>query len=1111
VAASSPLSTSRRPTSGTPARDLIRCWERGPVVRTTPPLAQYLRDVKRRLGLGLTTRGLGLEIAAAVVLTVACVLLARPFGFVPWSVIAARALLFLGLAVVAAVVLVRPLAELRGHRWVRHVAARDPALAERLHTVLDRTRDADAPMRALLADETFERTGSVPPARVMPARVMLAWGTAALASLLALGWLGWRAPGALGHGTALLWAGWLQPAPAARQIAVEPGSVTVRRRADVLVRALPQGFYAEGAALSVQHEGSREWEPVPMLPRPDERGFEFVLAGVDTGLRYRVIAGGTTSTEYEVRVEEMPRIRSVKLVYHYPQWTGRPPHTAEPGGDVRAVAGTTVDVYVTTDRPLTSGVLRLNDAQSLDLQAAGANSRGQLTVTQDARYFIAALYGGEVVRLSDDYLIEVVSDRPPLAKVARPGRDVRASAIEEVTLGLQGEDDFALRGLELRYAVNGGPEVVVPVAARGPASEGAHTLALEPHALAPGDLVSYYAVARDAKTEARTDMYFIEVAPFEREFFQSQQSGSGGAGGGAGDQSGQISRRQKELVVATWNLARERGAEAADQKDDARTLSAMQSRLQGQARTLAERMRRRELAGVNKDFQAFVEHMDRAAEAMGPAAQQLSAARWPEALTPEQQALQHLLRAEAVFRRIQVTSGSQGAGGGSGSETRDLAEMFDLELDSEKNQYETRQQASAGEREIDELQRRLKELARRHEEAAARPARRDAMAEAERRWEQQVLRREIEDLTRALQDAQQNAGRRGQEGAASREALDGAIRRLQEAARELENAERSREDRARNAEGARREDRVPNADGSRAADDARTADGTSRGVEARVRQRLREAQERLADEGRRADGRSGSDRPGAERALEGLTRARGRVERLRARGAEAVRDPDGRTARRTRDGASRTGAGGERDPQGRTGVDGERTRDGQPAAGERSSAGERPGERGSRGERGASREGGGAGERWAAGEPGADGGGFAGGGDAAPGDRVGGAWGDGPSTEERERLVRQALDDLAAAGRALATDGELGPSASQLVEEAARLTTTSARFRGNPELLERELEALMNAAAPLEERLRRRLEGAAGGDSVRTSTSPEMPPSHRDAIADYYRRLSEAK
>ena len=89
----------------------------------------------------------------------------------------------------------------------------------------------------------------------------------------------------------------------------------------------------------------------------------------------------------------------------------------------------------------------------------------------------------------------------------------------------------------------------------------------------------------------------------------------------------------------------------------------------------------------------------------------------------EQKALQHLLRAEATCRQIQVAFGQQGGGGGGGGGMgRDLENLFDLELDTEKNQYETGQQSSSADKqqeEVDKALDRLKELAKRQQELAA--------------------------------------------------------------------------------------------------------------------------------------------------------------------------------------------------------------------------------------------------------------------------------------------------------------------------------------------------------------------------------------------------------
>src|SRR5947209_17490043 len=112
-------------------------------------------------------------------------------------------------------------------------------------------------------------------------------------------------------------------------------------------------------------------------------------------------------------------------------------------------------------------------------------------------YHSAALEGSEDVRLSEDYFIEAQKDRPPEIKITRPGKDFKASPIEEVAIQVEAKDDFGLKSVELHYSVNGGPEKTVPLAPAGArTATGTTLIALEEHKLEPGDVVSLYATEK---------------------------------------------------------------------------------------------------------------------------------------------------------------------------------------------------------------------------------------------------------------------------------------------------------------------------------------------------------------------------------------------------------------------------------------------------------------------------------------------------------------------------------------------------------------------------------------------------------------------------------------
>ena len=240
----------------------------------------------------------------------------------------------------------------------------------------------------------------------------------------------------------------------------------------------------------------------------------------------------------------------------------------------------------------------------------------------------------------------------------------------------------------------------------------------------PGDIVSLYATAKDARTTANTDMFFIEAQPFERNYTQSQQAGGGGGGGGEGNQQNQISQRQKEIITATWNQIKGQGA-PGHRQENASFLAGVQSKLRDQAKSLAERMQARQLEGAGDSFKSFVDDMEKAVEAMGPAADKLKGAKWQDALRRSRRRCNTCCAPRppsAISRWPSGAQGGGGGGGGGGGATRDLEGLFDLELDTEKNQYEGARQIAAVGRPAPEADRRslqkLKQLAKRQQELA---------------------------------------------------------------------------------------------------------------------------------------------------------------------------------------------------------------------------------------------------------------------------------------------------------------------------------------------------------------------------------------------------------
>jgi hypothetical protein len=727
----------------------------------------YIHQLHQRLRLGISLRGVAILTATALVTTVLLVIILNSFAFPLRGLSGARWLLLLALACAAALALALPLRRLTRRRATQLAESAYPNFQQRLLTFDDREKKGDDPFVELLAADTLSVAGDAEPAKLVSNNRLYFLAGAGAACFVVLIWLVAAGPGYLGYGASLLWTG--PKATPLYDIRVTPGDVAVRRNSDQLITASIIGMRPDKVRLFAHYKSARTWEPVAMQSA-NASDFQFLFAGLPEDVEYYVEAGPLTSRHYKVRVVDLPSVKQMKVTYHYPKWTGMAPVTEEHGGDLRALEGTNAELTVKMDKPLRNGQLTLDDGKQIVLSGGEDNVyKGSILMQKDGAYHVAALDQGQPVRLSEDYFIATDKANPPDIAIDRPTGDYRASPIEEVTVGVKAADQFALSKVSLHYSVNGGPEKTIDLAQKPGAKEvsGSTTLSLEDFKLIPGDLVSLYATAKDGHSEARTDMAFIQADPFEREFSQSQQMGGGGSGGSMGSQT-DISRREKELIAATWKRQNEKNSSAKDAAQAGQFLSGVQTKLQDQALALAARMESRDLSSANEEFNSFGHDMQAAAAAMTPSSEKLKQLQWRDAIPSEQKALQYLLRAEATFRKIQVAFGQQGGGGGAGGGAgRDLASLFDLELDTEKNQYETAQTGSAADQRakaIDDALAKLDALARRQEELAQQQ--RNQPQSMQERWQQEMLRREAEELQRQMEQMAKNGqpGQQGQQG-----------------------------------------------------------------------------------------------------------------------------------------------------------------------------------------------------------------------------------------------------------------------------------------------------------------------------------------------------------
>ena len=666
-----------------------------------------------------------------------------------------------------------------GTSAVVELEKRVPEFAGRLETWADaRQRQLKSGVLALLDLEVTRIAEHHPSGKVI-GRLEWLWpmvlSAAAVLGVLAL--LSGQA-GGWSAAAKRLWLGDLFSA-GEPHIAVVPGNSVVPVGFDVIVEARAVGFDPGAMRLVARFDGGSDWQDVTMSRLSDD-SFGFVFVAVGSQIDYYAQTDNVQSERYSIQVAELPRVTSVELQADYPDWTGLQPLLSSEG-DIAALAGTSVEVSVQLDKPADEVYLVVDDG-SEDMEAAAERYLGDFAISEAGYWHVAVAHEDGLARISDRFRIDVVEDQAPEVVYVWPGRDRQATAIEEVSMEFSATDDFAVEKMTVNFSVNGGSWMSHDLDVESPdwllALE--ETTTVEGASLSAGDVVSLYATASDHAQTARSDLYFLDVRPFDRRYRESQQnSSSQGAGGDQLD----IAERQKEIITATWNLAN-KAQEGSDELDrETSVVAVLQEKLAEQVQVLIERASAR---GLDQDDSVaqFVESLDLALAEMAPAAQRLGDGQLDEALPPEQRALAHLRAAEASVRDINVSLAERSRGQGTLSNS--LSELVDLEMDRERNRYETPQSANPGAspQEQDPEWQRLEELAARQEQLAQERARGEENPAS--RWQQQRLERELQALRDQLQRRQ--AGGQQRSGSMNERSLGDAIADLEQAGERLQQS-----------------------------------------------------------------------------------------------------------------------------------------------------------------------------------------------------------------------------------------------------------------------------------------------------------------------------------
>src|SRR5690606_11653566 len=331
-------------------------------------------------------------VSAFIVVLLAVAIIVRSSGFDEGTIGTARLSLLAAALLLVAGALALAFAKRPARAEIaRYVEEVDPGLDGALVTAADpRTADTAPALAARLGRDAAARAELAKGRRKEDVKAdLVSAGTLSCAVALLAGMLAGGPPELRRAMSLLLAVPGSEQASALPFIQVEPGNINLPVHADLAVVATTGNFDASDAMLIVLRGG---WETgleerVGMAQDSDGR-WTARRFDLDTLTDYHVEAGGIRSARFRITVSALPYVSQLDLAYTYPAYTGLAPDTVANGGDIAAVAGTSVQLSVETTIPAQAGRIVVEGADTVSLAVPDSGDRlvGSMTVRAPGFY-----------------------------------------------------------------------------------------------------------------------------------------------------------------------------------------------------------------------------------------------------------------------------------------------------------------------------------------------------------------------------------------------------------------------------------------------------------------------------------------------------------------------------------------------------------------------------------------------------------------------------------------------------------------------------------------------------------------------------------------------------
>ena len=513
------------------------------------------------------------------------------------------------------------------------------------------------------------------------------------------------------------------------KLAIEPGNARILRGKSLPIHVTVTGKSADKVVLTYENTHERDasspevettQQQINMLQNPnDKRGFAYEIFNIDADMEYYVVANEVISERYTVEVFDMPRVTEISVAYTYPDYTGLKPVVQTGTGDIQAVIGTQAELKLLTNKAIQTATFFLkNDEgqisfseESTETQEPGATqmtiSDGNtltttIDVVENGRYTVELLcIDGFNNEIPIEYTVKAIPDAVPEVVIKEPGRDIKTTKLGEVEIIAEATDDYGVAELKLIYRVGADELQEIALNSSSPPAgtveeramegsstrrfvDGSYTFYIEEFDVEPGDVISYYAHATDNNTrtgpgKASSDIYFIEIRPFNEDFHEGEAQ-QAQAQAEPNPLLGIIAS-QKQIIRDTWKHTNSQSTTSEKYKSAVKKTADQQAELKDKTQKFVDELS----VAIQTTAQVSPEilmNLEDAIDKMREATDSLNAIQPSEAIPPEQDALELLIKVSLEIPKVLMQMRNSNP---------QLAEDFELEMEELQSELENQQ------------------------------------------------------------------------------------------------------------------------------------------------------------------------------------------------------------------------------------------------------------------------------------------------------------------------------------------------------------------------------------------------------------------------------------